>query len=83
MKKFYEENWFMMFMFIVCFPVGVFLMWKYNKTMKKSTKVLITILYIYTLISGIIFLSIINKENLKYYDNSNSINNELMIISYK
>ena len=40
--KFYEQDWFAVLMLILCFPVGLFLMWKYSKW-PKVAKIIVTI----------------------------------------
>ena len=40
--KFYEKDWFVILMLILCFPVGLFLMWKYSKW-PSVAKIVVTI----------------------------------------
>ena len=40
--KFYEKDWFVILMLILCFPVGLFLMWKYSKW-PSVAKIIVTI----------------------------------------
>ena len=41
----YEKDWFVILMLILCFPVGLFLMWKYSKC-HKIVKTIISVLLI-------------------------------------
>ena len=40
--KFYEKDWFVILMLILCFPVGLFLMWKYSRW-PSVAKIIVTI----------------------------------------
>ena len=42
--KFYENDWFIVLMLIVFFPVGLFLMWKYSKW-HKTAKIIISVFF--------------------------------------
>ena len=42
--KFYEQDWFAVLMLILCFPVGLFLMWKYSKW-HKAAKIIISVFF--------------------------------------
>ena len=42
--KFYEEDWFIALMLFLCFPVGLFLMWKYSKW-HKTAKIIISVFF--------------------------------------
>lgn len=62
--KFYEQQWFMWVMFILFAPVGIFLMWKFNKTLNQKTKIILSVVFAF------IFLIIMtgndnDKENKK------------------
>lgn len=43
--KFYLEKWFMWLMLVFIAPVGIFLMWKYHGGMKKSVKVILSVVF--------------------------------------
>lgn len=43
--KFYEQQWFMWVMLIFFAPVGIFLMWKFNTTLQKKTKIILTVVF--------------------------------------
>ena len=55
--KFYEKDWFVVLMLILCFPVGLFLMWKYSKW-QKVAKIIVTIV-----IAAIAIFSDASKES--------------------
>ena len=55
--KFYEKDWFVILMLILCFPVGLFLMWKYSKW-QKVAKIIVTIV-----IAAIAIFSDASKES--------------------
>ena len=43
--KFYLGKWFMWVMLVFFAPVGIFLMWKYHGDMKKSVKVILSVVF--------------------------------------
>ena len=43
--KFYEQQWFMWIMLVFFAPVGIFLMWKFNTTLQKKTKIILTVIF--------------------------------------
>lgn len=45
-KKFYKTNWFMWVTLVLFSPVGIFVMWKYNKFSKPTTRIVVTVLFI-------------------------------------
>ena len=49
-NPFYTEVWFMWVMLVLFAPVGIFFMWKFHPTMKKNTKIIISVIF------GILFL---------------------------
>ena len=49
--KFYEEDWFVFLMLILCFPYGLFLMWKYSKWHKKTKKIISAIIAVMVVIA--------------------------------
>ena len=52
-EPFYSQTWFIvLMMFCCCFPVGLFLMWKYNK-FNKPVRIIITIFFAICFIVGI------------------------------
>lgn len=67
--KFYEKQWFMWLMLIIFAPVGILLMWKFNTKMKKSTKIILSIVF------GIVFLIVITGSEEPSVDNAGSNNN--------
>lgn len=67
--KFYEQPWFMWLMLIIFAPVGILLMWKFNTKMKKSTKIILSIVF------GIVFLIALAGSEEPSVDNTGSNNN--------
>ena len=67
-EKFYQKTWFMWLMLIFFAPVGIFLLWKYNRY-KKVPRIIITVLFSYVFIFGI-FAS---DDTPKQAPNSNEI----------
>lgn len=67
--KFYEQPWFMWLMLIIFAPVGILLMWKFNTKMKKSTKIILSIVF------GIVFLIALTGSEEPSVDNTGSNNN--------
>ena len=55
--KFYEEDWFIFLMLILCFPYGLFLMWKYSKWHIKAKKI------ISVLIAVMVVIAIFSDDN--------------------
>lgn len=58
-KQIYEKTWFIIFLLIFFFPVGLFLMWKYShwsKAVKVIVTILIGLMVIFTIVSD-------NSEN--------------------
>lgn len=51
-NKIYEQQWFMWLVLVFFAPIGILLMWKFNKNIKKSGKIALSIIF------GIIFLSV-------------------------
>lgn len=45
-KKFYQRKWFLLVWLVFFPPVGIILLWLVHKTMKKRTKVVLTIVFI-------------------------------------
>ena len=58
-NKFYQTTWFTILMLIFFFPVGIFLVWKYNKFGSKKTKIIITVC---ALIWGIIVYALSSDD---------------------
>ena len=57
---FYSRTWFIILVtFCCCFPLGIFLMWKYKK-FNKPTRIVITLLFI--VMTGIVSSDIENKD---------------------
>ena len=54
--KFYETTWFMWITLVLCAPVGIFLMWKYNRY-NKSARIVVSAIF------GLFFISIIASPN--------------------
>lgn len=44
-NKFYEQQWFMWVMLVLFPPIGIFLLWKFNNTLKKKTKIILTVIF--------------------------------------
>ena len=44
-KKFYQKKWFLWLCLIVLPPVGIILLWTVHKTMKKKTKVILSVVF--------------------------------------
>lgn len=79
-KKFYEKNWFLWLMLILITPVGIFLLWKYHPKMKKTLKIILTIVFaIYFFILGVSTedetTSIDSNNNEQKEENNNVIDN--------
>lgn len=56
MKNFYQKTWFCVLMLICFFPIGLFLMWKYEK-FNQTVRIIITGLF------AVLFLSpVVDKE---------------------
>lgn len=52
-ESFYSKTWFVVLMlFFCCFPVGIFLMWKYKK-FNKPARIIITLFYVIAFIFGL------------------------------
>lgn len=70
-NKFYEKQWFMWVMLVFFAPVGIFLMWKFNNTFQKKTKIILTIVF------AIFFIIVASNsgENTATNDSSSSNNN--------
>ena len=49
--RFYEKDWFIVLMLILCFPYGLFLMWKYSKWHKKTKKIISAIIAVMVVIA--------------------------------
>lgn len=45
-KKFYQKKWFLWLCLIVLPPVGIILLWTVHKTMKKKTKVILSVVFV-------------------------------------
>lgn len=43
--KFYAQEWFMWLMLIICAPIGILLMFKFNKKLSMKVKIIITIIF--------------------------------------
>lgn len=72
-EKFYQTQWFLWIMLLFCLPIGLILLWAVNKSYKKSTKIIITI--VFALLS-LIFLPSSNDEsvnNVNKYETSSKI----------
>lgn len=69
--KFYEQQWFMWVMLVFFAPVGIFLMWKFNTTLQKKTKIILTVVF------AIFFLVVAvgGDSETTTTDNSSSNNN--------
>lgn len=69
--KFYEQQWFMWVMLVFFAPVGIFLMWKFNTTFQKKTKIILTVVF------AIFFLvvAVSGDSETTTTDNSSSNNN--------
>lgn len=69
--KFYEQQWFMWVMLVFFAPVGIFLMWKFNTTLQKKTKIILTVVF------AIFFLVVAvgGDSETTTTDNSSSTNN--------
>lgn len=69
--KFYEQQWFMWVMLVFFAPVGIFLMWKFNTTLQKKTKIILTVVF------AIFFLvvAVSGDSETTTTDNSSSNNN--------
>ena len=69
--KFYEQQWFMWIMLVFFAPVGIFLMWKFNTTLQKKTKIILTVVF------AIFFLAISvgDDDETTITDNPSSNNN--------
>lgn len=57
-NKFYAQSWFMWVMLIFFAPVGIFLMWEFDKKMKKNTKIILTIIF-----SLFFIIILLNSDN--------------------
>lgn len=67
-SQFYQSTWFIILMtFFCCFPIGLFLMWKYKK-FNKPARIIITALFAIIIIGG----TISGKESTE----KNSLNTE-------
>lgn len=55
-KKFYQKNWFAIFMLILFFPIGIFLLWNYS-TYSKRKKIFIIGFF------AIVFISRLNHQD--------------------
>jgi len=72
-KKFYEQLWFMWIMLIFFAPVGIFLMWKFNTSLKKHTKIILSIVF------SLLFIIILfgtSDDETNDNTNENTTNNE-------
>ena len=49
--KFYEKTWFTVLMLLLFFPVGLFLMWKYQK-FNKGARIIISVFFGLLLVSN-------------------------------
>lgn len=45
-KKFYLQNWFMYLCLIVFAPLGIFILWKFHPEMKKSQRIILTVVFV-------------------------------------
>lgn len=63
--KFYKQIWFMCLILIICPPIGIFLMWKFQKNMKTWLKIVITIVAILYLIIFNIIRSNANDTSIQ------------------
>ena len=72
---FYSRTWFIILVtFCCCFPLGIFLMWKYKK-FNKPTRIVITLLFI--IMTGIVMVSPRNpQQDLEIQDVSSDIENK-------
>lgn len=69
-KKFYQKQWFMWVMLVLFPPVGIFLLWYFNKTFKRDAKIILTICF------GMFwFMSSFIGSN-EYEDTTNNNSNE-------
>lgn len=55
-EKWYEKTGVIILMLILFFPIGLYLMWKYNKTWSTKTKVIISVFF------GLAFLGRVNSK---------------------
>ncbi|MDD3186762.1 MAG: Ltp family lipoprotein [Anaerostipes sp.] len=53
-EKFYTKTWFVILMIIFIFPVGLFLMWKYNK-FSKTARIIISAIFAISFIGNVMF----------------------------
>lgn len=69
-EKFYQKTWFIVLMLLCCcFPLGLFLMWKYKK-FNKPVRIVITVLFVLAFIGGIF-----SRGTKSMEDTSESLNN--------
>ncbi len=55
-EKWYEKTGVIILMLILFFPIGLYLMWKYNKTWSTTTKVIISVFF------GLVFIGRFNSK---------------------
>lgn len=78
--KFQEQEWFMWVMLIIFTPIGIFLMFKFNKRLKLKTKIILSIVF------GIMFLIKItgknnnNQETTNQYESNNKV--EVTVVDF-
>lgn len=65
--KVYTQTWFMWVMLIFFPPVGIFLMWKFNSTLEKKTKIILSIIF------GLLFIILLISNNNEAADNGSGI----------
>lgn len=65
--KVYTQAWFMWVMLIFFPPVGIFLMWKFNSTLEKKTKIILSIIF------GLLFIILLISNNNEAADNGSGI----------
>lgn len=64
--KFYEQTWFMWVMLIFYTPVGIFFMWKFHPKIKKTIKIILTVVF------TIFFMILITSSSSETDDNFGS-----------
>lgn len=74
--KFYEQQWFMWVMLVFFAPVGIFLMWKFNTTLQKKTKIILTVVFaIFFLVVAVSGDSETTTTDSSSSNNNNNTNN--------
>lgn len=75
-SQFYTQSWFMWCMLIIFPPLGIFLMWKFHKEMKKNLKIILTICF------SLFFIICISSTQKGENTTTSNTNNKIKVIDF-